>query len=94
MKPALPTASDVGADTTPPFRRRIALPIAAEKVAIRGAVLRTGFISTLHPWEGAAERLGALQSDLFDVNNLRFPERSRALCVDTQNRGPNDTDYL
>jgi hypothetical protein len=26
-------------DTTPPFRRRIALPIAAEMVAIRGTVL-------------------------------------------------------
>jgi hypothetical protein len=37
-------------DATPPFRRRIALLIATEMVAIRGAVLRTGFISTLHPF--------------------------------------------
>ena len=38
------------------------------------------------PWS-APERL-------FDVNNLHFPERSRALWVNKQNRGPNGTDRL
>ncbi len=51
-------------------------------LGIRGGaetVLRTGFISTLHPLEGAAERSGALQSYLLDANGLRFAGRSRAL---------------
>ena len=51
-------------------------------IGIRGGaqtVLRTGLISTLHPLEGAVERSGALQSYLFDANDLRFAGRSRAL---------------
>jgi hypothetical protein len=43
------------------------------------SVLRTGFISTLHPWKGAVERSGALQSYLFNTNHLQFSGRSRAL---------------
>jgi hypothetical protein len=35
-------------------------------------VLRTGRIVTLHPFEGAAERCGALQSDRFRMNDLRL----------------------
>lgn len=35
-------------------------------------VLRTGRIVTLHPFEGAAERSGAVQSDLSRMNDLRF----------------------
>jgi len=35
-------------------------------------VLRTGCMLTLHPFEGAAERSGALQSDRFRMNDLRF----------------------
>jgi hypothetical protein len=35
-------------------------------------VLRTGSMLTLHPFEGAAERSGAFQSDRFRMNDLRF----------------------
>src|ERR1700682_4835640 len=37
-----------------------------------GTVLRTGGILTLHPFEGAAKRSGALQSAPFRMNDLHF----------------------
>ena len=53
-------------------------------------VLRTGRISTLHPFEGAAQRFGALQSDLFRMNNLQFRGRFRASQVHLLKRGSYD----
>jgi hypothetical protein len=53
--------------------------IAADMVTVFCSVLRTGFISTLHPLEGAAERSGTLQSYLLFINYLQFSGRCRAL---------------